>query len=229
MLLFSDNSAADALMRLVGEPPAVTAWLERHDIHDLRVDRTERDLGDDWYGLTPGTDTLESSEEIREVRAQVPEAVHDSAAQAMLFDPRDTGTPAACVRLLERLWRGSLLSGAMTDTLESLLARCRTGSDRLPGMLPRGTPVARKTGTGGISRGVTVAVNDVGVISLPNGDKVAIAVLVGESRESIKRTDRLIARIARTVFDAWSADAARPTEETTRPGIRPKGTSRTSP
>jgi len=204
MLLFSDNSAADALMRLVGGPPAVTAWLERHDIHDLRVDRTERDLGDDWYGLTPGTDGSESSEEIREVRAQVPEAVHDSAAQAMLRDPRDTGTAAACVRLLEQLWRGRLLSGAMTDTLESLLGRCRTGPDRLPGMLPRGTPVARKTGTGGIAQGVAVAVNDVGVISLPSGDKVAIAVLVGESRQSIKRTDRLIARIARTVFDAWS-------------------------
>src|SRR5205823_12719780 len=51
MILFSDNSAADALMRLVGGGPAVTAWLVRHDIQDLRVDRTERDLGADWYGL----------------------------------------------------------------------------------------------------------------------------------------------------------------------------------
>ncbi len=194
MILFSDNSAADALMRLVGGGPVVTAWLERHDIHDLRVDRTERDLGDDWYGLTPGS----------EVRAQVPVAVHDSAARAMLLDPRDTGTAAACVQVLERLWRGRLLSGAMTDTLESLLSRCKTAPDRLPGMLPKGTPVARKTGTGGVSEGVTVAVNDVGVIRLPNGDDVAIAVLIGESREPVRRADRTIARIARTVFDAWS-------------------------
>ena len=210
MLLFSDNSAADALMRLVGGGPIVTAWLERHGIQDLRVDRTERDLGDDWYGLAPGADTLESAEEIREVRAQVPEAVHDSAARAMLLDPRDTGTAAACVHLLERLWRGRLLSAAMTDTLESLLSHCRTAPDRLPGMLPKGTPVARKTGTGGVSEGVTVAVNDVGVIRLPNGDNVAIAVLIGESHQPVRRTDRMIARIARTVFDAWSApDPAR--------------------
>src|SRR5512132_330311 len=204
MLLFSDNSAADALMRLVGGPSAVTAWLERHDIHDLRVDRTERDLGNDWYGLTPGADTLGSAEEIRELRAQVPGAVHDSAAQAMLADPRDTGTAAACVHVLERLWRRSLLSEAMTDTLQSLLARCKTAPDRLPALLPKGTPVARKTGTGGTSRGVNVAVNDVGVIRLPNGDNVAIAVLIGGSRESMDRTERVIARIARTVFDAWS-------------------------
>lgn len=208
MLIFSDNSAADALMRLVGGPQSVTDWLERHDIHDLRVDRTERDLGDDWYGLTPGSDTLGSSEEIRELRAQVPEAVHDSAAVAMLRDPRDTGTATACVRVLEQLWRGKLLSPAMTDTLKSLLARCRTAPHRLPGMLPKGTPVARKTGTGGTAGAITVAVNDVGVIHLPNGEDVAIAVLVGEPRVHIDRADRLIARVARTVYDAWNTPEA---------------------
>ena len=212
MLRFSDNSAADALMRIIGGPTVATEWLERHDIHDLRVDRTERDLGDDWYGLEPGADTLGSAEEIRQLRAEVPEAVHDSAAQAMLLDPRDTGSAAACVHVLERLWRGNLLSEAMTDTLEAILARCRTAPDRLPGMLPKGTPVARKTGTGGTSRGVTVAVNDIGVIRLPNGDDVAIAVLIGEPRMRIRRAETVIARIARTVFDAWGtrSSGARP-------------------
>jgi beta-lactamase class A len=206
MITRSDNSSADALMRLAGGPRAVTEWLERHGIHDLRVDRSERDLGDDWYGVAPGADTMESAEEIREVRAQVAPTAHDSAAQAMLLDPRDTGTAEACVHLLEQLWRGNLLSAAMTDTLKSMLARCETGEDRLPGLLPKGTPVARKTGTGGTSRGVTVAINDVGVIRLPNGEDVAIAVLIGEPRESIPRAEKLIARVARTVFDAWNAE-----------------------
>ena len=208
MMRFSDNSAADALMRVIGGPSVATAWLERHGIRDLRVDRTERDLGDDWYGLAPGADTLGSAEEIREVRAEVPEAVHDSAAQAMLLDPRDTGTATACVQVLGQLWRGNLLSEAMTDTLKSILARCKTARDRLPALLPKGTPVARKTGTGGTSRGVTIAINDVGVIRLPNGDDVAIAVLIGEPRLRRRQTDRLIARIARTVFDAWSGPGA---------------------
>ena len=214
MMRLSDNTAADALMRLVGGPSVVTEWLERHDIRDLRVDRTERDLGNDWHGLTPGVDTL-AAEDIRELRAQVPEAVHDSAARAMLLDPRDTGTAAACVYLLERLWRGSLLSEAMTDTLKSVLVRCKTSPDRLPALLPKGTPVARKTGTGGTSRGVTVAINDVGVIRLPNGEDVAIAVLIGEPRGSMRRAERLIARVARAVFDAWSTpDSTGSAEET---------------
>ena len=205
MITRSENTAADALMRLVGGPSAVTEWLVRRGIHDLRVDRTERGLGNDWYGVPPGADTMGSAEEIRELRAQIPRAVHDRAARAMLLDPRDTGTAEACVHLLEALWRGDLLSAAMTDTLKSMLARCETAPDRLPGLLPKGTPVARKTGTGGTSGGITVAINDVGVMRLPHGDDVAIAVLVGEPRGSVHRAERLIARVARTVFDAWSA------------------------
>lgn len=205
MLTRSDNSAADAMMRLVGGPLAVTAWLESRGIHDLRVDRTERGLGNDWYGLAPGADTMGSAEEIRALRAQVSDAVHDSAARAMMLDPRDTGTPEACVTVLERLWRGDLLSAAMTDTLKSILARCKTAPERMPALLPRGTPVARKTGTGGMWNGVTVAINDVGVMRLPNGEDVAIAVLVGEPRGPVVRAERLIARVARTVFDAWGS------------------------
>ena len=205
MITRSDNTAADALMRLVGGPLAVTEWLETHGIRDLRVDRTERGLGNDWYGLAPGADTMGSAEEIRELRARVPEAVHDSAAQAMLLDPRDTGTADACMHLLERLWHGDLLSPAMTDTLKAILADCETAPKRLPGLLPKGTQVARKTGTGGTWKGVTVAINDIGVIRLPNGEEVAIAVLVGEPRGPIRRAERVIARVARTVYDAWSA------------------------
>src|SRR5439155_17927318 len=97
-----------------------------------------------WYGLAPDADTMGSAEDIRQTRFRVPEAVHDSAARAMLLDPRDTGSAEACVQLLERLWRGDLLSEAMTDTLKSMLARCKTAPHRLPAQLPRGTPVARK-------------------------------------------------------------------------------------
>src|SRR5262249_50800488 len=116
---------------------------------------------------------------------------------------RDTGSAEACVRLLERLWGGELLSASMTDTLKSILARCKTAPHRLPGLLPRGTSVAHKSGTGGTTAGVTVAINDIGVMRLPNGEEVAIAVLVGQPRGPVGRAERLIARAARAVFDAW--------------------------
>jgi hypothetical protein len=54
-----------------------------------------------------------------------------------------------------------------------------------------------------------VAIDDVGVMRLPGGDDVAIAVLVGEPRGPEPRAERLIARVARTVFDAWSRESPR--------------------
>jgi beta-lactamase class A len=187
MLTRSDNSAADALMRIAGGPSAVTKWLEAHGIRDLSVDRPERELGDDWYGLAAGADSMWSAEEIRELRAQVSDVAHDSAATAMYHDPRDTGTAEACVMLLERLWRRELLTASSTDTLRDILARCKTAPHRMPALLPKGTRVARKTGTGGTWRGVTVAINDVGVMRLPNGDDVALAVLIAEPRGPVER------------------------------------------
>jgi beta-lactamase class A len=48
----SDNTAADALVRLVGGPEQVTANLGRMNLRDIRVDRLEQQLQPDTVGLT---------------------------------------------------------------------------------------------------------------------------------------------------------------------------------
>jgi beta-lactamase class A len=205
MLTESDNSASDVVLRLVGGTHAVNRWLSSRSLGDVRVDRTELQLGNDWYGLAQLPPRAEwNTPRMRALRQAVPASVRDSAARAFAADPRDQATPEALVRLLERLWRGELLSPAMTDTAKAMLARCATGAGRLPAELPRGTRVARKTGTGGTRHGVTTAVNDVGVIRMPvTGDEVAIAVLIGDVRWPIARAEDLIARAARAVVDVW--------------------------
>jgi beta-lactamase class A/beta-lactamase class A VEB len=53
-----------------------------------------------------------------------------------------------------------------------------TGKNRLKGQLPRGTIVAHKTGTSGTNKttGITAAVNDIGIVFLPNGGHFFISV-----------------------------------------------------
>jgi beta-lactamase class A len=75
---------------------------------------------------------------------------------------------------------------------------------RLKGMLPAGTPVAHKTGTGGTRDGVTSATNDVGIITLPNGKHIAIAVFVGDSRADEETREAVIARMAKAAWDTWN-------------------------
>ena len=88
--------------------------------------------------------------------------------------------------------------------LLSFMKASKNPDDRILGMLPKGTVVAHKTGTGGTQNGITSATNDVGIITMPNGNHVAIAVLVGDSSGTPKERADTIANIAKAVFDKWS-------------------------
>ena len=74
------------------------------------------------------------------------------------------------------------------------------------GREPGGTVVAHKTGSGerDPSTNIPKATNDVGLITLPNGlGTLAIAVLVSESKVSDTAQEKVIAELARTVYDAF--------------------------
>ena len=78
------------------------------------------------------------------------------------------------------------------------MARCHTGADRIPAGIPVGTPVAHKTGTlAGIS-------NDVGIVTLPDKKRFAIAVFTRGIAEGPARA-KIIADASRAAFDALSA------------------------
>ena len=46
----SDNTAADVLLNLVGGPSVVTAFLRNHGIRNMRVDRGEREIAEEFQG-----------------------------------------------------------------------------------------------------------------------------------------------------------------------------------
>ena len=72
---------------------------------------------------------------------------------------------------------------------------CRTGEDRLKGMLPDAAPVAHKTGS------VGAVANDVGVITLPAGKgDIVVAVFVKSDRNDAAKDD-MIAHVARAAYD----------------------------
>lgn len=116
-------------------------------------------------------------------------------------------TPEAAVSLLLKMRDWSSWK-ADTDESEQLLtkfmAESTPGAKRLKGLLPAGTRVAHKTGTSGSRDGVTAATNDIGVIALPNGKHIAIAVFVSDSRVGEKIREAVIAKIARAAWDKWS-------------------------
>ena len=120
----------------------------------------------------------------------------------------NTATPAAMVALLARVARHEVgLSAASAALLDDVLLRVTTGAQRIKGGLPPGTPVAHKTGMSDTRGGKTDATNDVGLVTLPNGHRVAIAVFVHASPADLATRERTIARLARAAYDTFNAPA----------------------
>jgi beta-lactamase class A len=93
---------------------------------------------------------------------------------------RDYAEPTAMVALLWLLADHSPLNPEHTELLNTWMLEATSGPKRIKGLLPAGTPVAHKTGSSGEEFGMIPATNDVGLITLPDGRRLAVAIFVTE-------------------------------------------------
>jgi beta-lactamase class A len=196
-LVESDGTASDVLMRVAGGPNEVQSYLSQIGIEDMKVVNTEKEMGADWN-----------------------------------VQYQNWATPLAAGDLLNRIFRATALDETeggvdaniiQAEMLLRTMSESVTGPNRLKGMLPKNTTVAHKTGTGGsrvvndnslmddpkymmmiAKHSITSATNDVGIIYLPNGKHLAVAVFVSDSPADEKTREAVIARIAKAAWDKWS-------------------------
>ncbi|MDP2482128.1 MAG: class A beta-lactamase [Candidatus Palauibacterales bacterium] len=203
MITVSDNTATDVILRMAGGPEAVTRRLRELGIEEIDVDRSEARTFADLVGIP---DTVPEGELYRyshfRMRDALPDSVRQQARLAYGTDSRDTATPDATARLLAAVWEGAGLSPGSRDLLIRRMEESRSGPRRIRGLLPRGTPVAHKTGT------MAGAINDVGIVSLPEGaGHLAIAVYVNTLYRTTFRRERTIAQASRALYDYFSEAA----------------------
>jgi beta-lactamase class A len=146
----------------------------------------------------------------KEARAQLPDVVRDKALEAYLADPPDGARPAALTGALAALKRGELLSPASTQVLLGLMGEARTGYMRLRAGLAPGWTIAHKTGTGPDWRGASVGINDVGLITAPDGRTYAVAVMLRETKKPISQRHALMQKVSRAVIEQWRSEPAPP-------------------
>ena len=115
---------------------------------------------------------------------------------------RNYSTPKAAVDLLRALQEKRGIAEAGQQLLLQDMIESSPGSMRLKRLLPAGTTVAHKTGTSGTEQGITAATNDIGIITLPNGNHLGIAVFVSDSPADNPTRENVIARIGKVVFDS---------------------------
>lgn len=120
-------------------------------------------------------------------------------------------TPITASRTLKIFYENenNLLSQESYDFLWKTMKETTTGSNRLKGQLPEETVVAHKTGWSGTNKetGITAAVNNIGIVFMPNGVNFIISVFVTESKENIETNEKIISDIAKATYDFYTTTA----------------------
>jgi beta-lactamase class A len=201
-IIESDNTAADALLKLVGGPDAVERRMRALGFNTINVNRSEGQLLLDMAGVVDAPPPEQWTVDLqRRLVSEVDRPALNKGRVLYLADERDTATPYETAQLLGRLQLGDLLPASETELLVNLMIGTTTGGRRIKGRIPADTVVAHKTGT------TAVVINDVGIITLPAdsriGGRIAIAVYVADG-SSIAAMERSVAQISAASFEFFS-------------------------
>jgi beta-lactamase class A len=182
MLLISDNSATDLVLKAAGGGPAVNGRLAQLGVQGISVDRPTIVLIADAIGVT---------------RLPPENEWNKATFSRLVGEVTDSSRQRGMTQLLAKVWRKDGLMPASADLLVDIMFRCETGQNRIKGLLPPAIRVAHKTGT--LNLGIA---NDVGIIELPDGaGHVVLSVFVKESQATPELQERTIAQVARATYD----------------------------
>ncbi|MBK7607741.1 MAG: class A beta-lactamase, subclass A2 [Saprospiraceae bacterium] len=111
-------------------------------------------------------------------------------------------TPTAAIEALKIFDNKLILSPTTKNFLWNTMVKTTTGPNKLKGLLPHDAIVGHKTGYSGTNdQGITAASNDIGIMVLPNGKKISLAVFVTQSSENEATNDRIMAEVAEAVWN----------------------------
>lgn len=204
----SDNTCNDFVLRAVGGPDAVHAFLAAKDIDGIRFGPGERLMQSRIAGLTWRQEYSIGNAFYR-ARNGVPPTKRQAAFDAYIANPVDGAQPVAIVQTLARLKRGELLSPGSTARLLEIMSHTRTGPKRLKGGLAVGWSLAHKTGTGQQLGSVQTGYNDIGVLTSPAGRAYSVAVMIRRTSAPIWSRMLVMQNVVRAVI---AYDAAKPQE-----------------
>ena len=204
VLLNSDNTATDALIKLSGGPAKIQAVLKTLDNLDgLRIDRYERDLQPQAVGLTPNAIYADPAAFDAAI-ASLGEEKQRQATERFLRDARDQASPRAIASLLFKLMSGHLLELRHVTFVLELMRRTKTGIDRLNGGMLPGWTFAHRGGQSRTIAGITTVFNDAGLATSKRGGKIIIVLFVAGATMSPSALAQFHRAIARAVLNEWA-------------------------
>jgi beta-lactamase class A len=117
---------------------------------------------------------------------------------ALPGDARDTTTPLAMAKSLQKLVLGDALPTAARKQLKDWMLGNTTGATRIRAGVPAGWPVADKTGSGDYG-----TVNDIAVIWPPGKAPIVLAVYTTQPNKDDKTRPEIHGEVAKIVIEAF--------------------------
>ncbi|QNN64851.1 serine hydrolase [Sphingomonas rhizophila] len=172
----SDNTANDKLMRSIGGPQRVRDMIQNKGLGAIRFYEGERALQSKIAGLI-WSQSYSIGDAFYKARSALPMSVRQASFNRYLSDPYDGASPHAIANALARLKKGELLSPSSTSKLLNTMGRTRTGKARVRAALAPGWHWNHKTGTGQVLNGRIGGINDIGLLTAPDGTVYAMALM----------------------------------------------------
>jgi beta-lactamase class A len=176
----ADTTAMDVLVKRIGGPGAVTAFLQAKGVLGLRVDRYQRQIEADMFAMPTFRAMWRAQGTFDAARDAVPASARQAAMDQYILDPRDTATVPAALGFLAMLADGDLLSPPSTRLLLDWMRT--TPASRFRAGLPVGTSLAHTRGQPRTDLGFTPATAELAIATFPSGRRYAMAgFLVGST------------------------------------------------
>jgi len=199
----SDNTANDKLMRSIGGPQAVRDMIDSKGLGSIRFYDGERALQSKVAGLI-WSQSYSIGDAFYKARGALPMAVRRASFERYIADPYDGAAPRSVALALARLKRGELLAPASTSRLLSTMASTRTGKARVRAALAPGWRWSHKTGTGQSFQGRIGGINDIGILTAPDGTDYAMSIMTIPNRTD-GASQGLMQSVARAVIASHAA------------------------
>lgn len=114
----------------------------------------------------------------------------------------NTTTPLATTDLLEKFFKGKILKENSTKYLYQIMVETSRGLTWMKAGLPQNTELAHRTGISGTNDdNLRVAMNDIGIVKLPNGKHFILSVYLKNIKEKQEDTEKIIADITKATWD----------------------------
>lgn len=169
------------------------------------VSLSDNNACDILIGYAGGIDSVALAASDADIGPMTINATEEDMHRAPEMQRANVCTPRSAVRLLERLGAAELLSEAYTAALIGHMTATSTGADKLRAGVPQNAVLAHKTGSSDRTpEGVKIADNDMGIVTLPDGRRYAIAVFVSDSHLDDKDNAAIIAAVSRIVYETFA-------------------------